>query len=426
MTDKLSLYNGALRLIKDRRLATLTDDLPSRYLLDDVYDDALAHMLELGQWAFASTSASIAGTVSANRGYSYRFTKPSGYVRLISISASASYYPPLEAFAEDNTYWYSDSSTIYVVYVSSSASFGGDLTKWPQTFAKAFEAYLAAEIAPHVTKADGIIGRVQEVFNDSLAAALAKDGVNRTSRVLSTATQSIYNGALRLLGRRLITNFDDRTIARRVYDANPKTDAQGRGAAPSLPASDVEAEMILRRLLDETYDEAVEYMLAQGLWNHASRTVSIEAETAVEPAFGYNYCFEKPADFIRLIAIGASGELYPTLSDYLDEGGYWNANVDPLYVQYVSDDASYGLNTALWPITFKKALEAYLAVQVAMDPVVGISAGKLELLQKMAVQLLRDARAKDAVNQAAVRPPPGRLTQSRGGRFLTTNQRREN
>ena len=138
--------------------------------------------------------------------------------------------------------------------------------------------------------------------------------------------------------------------------------------------------------------EAVEYMLAQGLWNHAARTVSVESETAVEPAFGYNYAFEKPADFVRLVAIGGSGTLYPTLNDYLDEGGYWHANVDPLYVQYVSNDASYGLDQARWPITFKKALEAYLATQIAMDPVVGISAGKLELLQKGAVRLLQDRR----------------------------------
>jgi len=425
-TTQLALYQGALRLIKESRIATTSDDVPARYLLDDVYAGSLAHMLEMGQWAFASTSTSVSGTVSANRGYSYRFAKPSGFVRLVSISASSSYYPPLEAFAEDNTYWYSDSSTIYIVYTSSGASYGGDLTKWPESYSKAVEAYLAMEIAPHLTKADGILGRVQEVFNDALASALAKDTVNRTSRVLSTSTQAVYNGALRMLGKRLITNFDDRTIARRIYDANPKTNAQGQGPAPTLPANDVEAEMVLRRLIDECYDEALEYMLAQGLWNFASRTIAIEHETSVEPAFGYNYTFEKPSDFIRLVAISAAGDMWPTLPDYTDEGGYWNANVDPLYVQYVSDGSSYGADTSLWPITFKKAFEAYLATQVAMDPMAGLSAAKMELLQKQATLLLRDARAKDAANQAAMAPPPGRLTQARSGRFVTNNQRREN
>lgn len=425
MADKLGLYNGALRLVKERRLAALTDDIPARYHLDDVYTDALAHVLEMGQWAHASASETVTGTASANRGYSYRFEKPSGYVRLISISASSSYYPPLEAFAEDNTYWFSNSSTIYITYVSSGATYGGDLTKWPQTYAKVVEAYLANEIAPHLTKADAIMGRVGETLDDALKMALAKDTINRTSRVLSTGTQAVYNGVLRLLGKRLITNFDDRTIARRMYDANPKTNAQGQGPSPTLAANDVEAEMVLRRLIDECYDDAIEFMLAQGLWNFASRTVAIESSTDVEPTFGYNYVFEKPDDFVRLVAIGANGELWPTLDDFIDENAYWHTNVDPLYVQYISDDPSYGADTSLWTITFRKAFEAYLATQIAMDPMASISAGKLELLQKQQILLLRDARAKDALNQAAMRPAPGRLTQSRGGRF-SNNQRREN
>ena len=88
MATVLGLYNGALRLIKERRLSTVSDAVPSRYLLDDVYAGAKAYVLEQGQWAFASRSASVVGSASSNRGYSYRFTKPDDFVRLISISGS--------------------------------------------------------------------------------------------------------------------------------------------------------------------------------------------------------------------------------------------------------------------------------------------------------------------------------------------------
>ena len=141
---KLDVYNAALRLLKQGRLATLTDNVPARYLLDDVYAGALAYMLEQGQWAFASKSATVAGSASSNRGYTYRHTKPADFVRLISVSNSTTYYPPLEDYAEDAVYWFSNEAAIYVTYVSNDASYGGDLTKWPTTYSKAVEAYIKA------------------------------------------------------------------------------------------------------------------------------------------------------------------------------------------------------------------------------------------------------------------------------------------
>lgn len=509
MATQLSLYNGALRLLKHRRLAAVTDTDPARYHLDDAYGGSKAHCLELAQWSFASVSTSIAGTVSSNRGFSYRFSKPADFVRLIAISASSTYYPPLENYAEDATYWFSNESTIYVTYVSkytASATVtmtiaapgvvtwtnhqlvagdpivftttgalptgvtagttyyvlstsitadtfrfstspggtavtttgsqsgthtgqglsGGDPSKWPESYAKVVEGYLAMEVAPHLTVAADTIGRVSEAFGDALEASRAKDGINRTSRVVSSSTLAIYNGALRLLGKRLLTNFDDRVIARRVFNASGEAQSGNSPGRPaSLPAQDIEGEMALRRLLDETYDSAVLYILEQGLWNFGSRTVSIEHETDVEPSFGYTYVFEKPSDYVRLVAIGDNGNMWPPLSEFLDEGAYWHANVDPLYVQYVSNGASYGLNTSLWPQGFKRLLEAYLALQIAPDPHASISAAKLDDLKRHYRDMLRDARGKDAMNQGPQRPPPGRLTMSRAGGFVPKRIRYE-
>lgn len=509
MATQLDLYNGALRLMKHRRLSSVVDTDPSRYLLDDAYGSAKAHCLELAQWSFASVSTSIAGTVSSNRGFSYRFTKPADFVRLISISATSTYYPPLENYAEDATYWFANDSTIYITYVSkysASATItmtiatpavvtwtnhgrvagdpvvfttsgalptgvtagttyyvlgtsitadtfrfaatpggtaintsgsqsgthtgqglsGGDPSKWPESYAKVVEGYLAMEVAPHLTVGADIIGRCTEAFGDALEASRAKDAINRTARIVSSSTLAIYNGALRLLGKRLLTNFDDRMIARRVYNASGEAATKESAGRPaSLPVQDVEGEMALRRLLDESYDSAVLYLLEQGLWNFASRTVAIESETAVEPAFGYTYVFEKPDDYVRLVAIGDNGSLWPPIDDYLDEGAYWNANCDPLYVQYVSNDASYGLNTSLWPQTFKRLLEAYLALQIAPDPHASISAAKLQELKDHYSRMLRDARSKDAFNQAPQRPPPGRLSRSRSGSYMPRRIRYE-
>lgn len=429
MATQLGLYQGALRLLKHRRIASTSDAVPERYLLDDVYAGAKAFLLEQAQWSFASRSTSVSGSASSNRGFSYRFTKPSDFVRLISISASSSYYPPFENFAEDNTYWFSNETTLYIAYVSDDASYGGDLTKWPETYAKVVEAYLAMEVGPHLTKDDAILARVASDYQAALQLSIAKDAINRTVRVLSSATESIYKGVLRLVGQRLLSNFDDRIIGRRIYDPNGEAGSKNNpGQAPSLPAYDAEMETILRRLIDECYDDGIEYMLGQGLWNFGSRAVAIDAE-ADGPAFGYTYSFEKPDDYIRLVKISDNGTLWPTLTNdageaYLEEGNYFHADVDPLYIQYVSDGVAYGRDTSLWPMAFRKAVEAYLALEIAPHAP-KMSARGLEGLRNHYAVMLKDARNKDCVNQASIRPPPGRLARSRFGNG-TRGQRREN
>lgn len=422
MATVLGLYNGALRILKEGRLSDTTDDVPARYLLDDAIDGAKADTLEKGQWNFAKRSTSVSGSASATMGYSYRFTKPTDCVRLISISSSSAYYPPLEAYDEDATYWYSNVTTIYITYVSDDASYGGDLTKWPESFAKVIEAYLAVEIAPSLTKSDALIGHAEGVLDDAMRRALAKDAINRTSRVVSSATLDIYNEALRLVGRRFLTNFNDDFLARRLSDPGqpPGNGQQGRPA--SNGADDAHMEMVLRRLLDECWDASVAYMLQQGLWNFAQRTVALEYVTDVEPAFGHQYLFEKPTDIVRIVAISSSAELFPTLGNYLEEGDYYAANCNPLYLQYISDDAAYGLDQSKWPESFRKALAAHLAIEIA--PTARVSAADRNDLAKKFIVRVKDARAKDAMDQANMRMQPGRLTMARSGGRLVNDQRR--
>lgn len=422
MATVLSLYNGALRLLKESRLSSTSDDIPSRYYLDDVIDGAKAHVLELGQWTFAKKTASISGTSTTTLGYAYRFAKPSDFVRLIAISSSSAYYPPLETYDEDATYWYSDVSTIYVSYVSDDASYGGDLTKWPETYAKVVEAYLAVEIAPSLSKSDSLTGHVEGVYDDALRKSLAKDAINRTVRVVSSATLDIYNDALRLVGKRFLTNFNDDFIARRTSDPGQQSSNGQQGRPASNGADDANMEMVLRRLLDESWDKAVAFMLKEGMWNFAQRTVALEYETDVEPSFGYSYLFEIPTDYVRLIAMSSSGELFPPLNDFLEENGFWAANCNPLYVQYVSNDASYGLDQGRWPETFNTALAHYLAVKIA--PAARLSVAATNELKKDFALALKNCRTKDALDQAPMRTPPGRLTMARSGGRLINDQRR--
>ncbi len=117
-----------------------------------------------------------------------------------------------------------------------------------------------------------------------------------------------------------------------------------------------------RRAMDDAYDEAVASLLEEADWNFAARTVSLEATTDFASSFGYNYAFEHPEDFVRLISIADNAEMYPQLRDYKDEsagvnGRVFVANCDPIYISYVSNDNAYGLDLGNWPMAFVRAVQ---------------------------------------------------------------------
>jgi hypothetical protein len=59
------------------------------------------------------------------------------------------------------------------------------------------------------------------------------------------------------------------------------------------------------------------------------------------------------ADFVGLYAFG-SETFDPPLLTVVDEPNYWYANIDPLYVKYVSNDTAYGMDLSIWSETFNE------------------------------------------------------------------------
>lgn len=167
-----------------------------------------------------------------------------------------------------------------------------------------------------------------------------------------------------------------------------------------------------RRALDAQYDHAVGFCLERGLWNFAMRVIEITASEDVTPSFGYTNAFEKPSDWVRTHVIADHENFDPPLLRVLDEAGIWYADCDPLYVQYVSNGASYGANLSLWPSTFTD----YVALRLARTINLGItsSESKQERLEKAEKKAGQTARASDAMNQPPGFAPLGTWVVSRG------------
>lgn len=174
-----------------------------------------------------------------------------------------------------------------------------------------------------------------------------------------------------------------------------------------------------RYALDDAWEPAVEYLLAKGLWNFAMRSVELSADEDAEPLFGYSYAFSKPDDWVRTASISDQGADMDGFEDYSDEPGYWYANVDTLYVSYVSNDDEYGWNVASWRQPFAKALAAYLAFDCGL-PVAADRGTRKDMFQ-IYTRLLKEAKTLDAVDERVRREPPGRLVRAR----MISNNRKD-
>ena len=413
MATQLGLYKGALLLCRQRIVTALSDGSPEGNALDAVYAGAVEFMLRQAQWMFAKRGNSIAGTLASAMGYTRTHAKPSDFVRLISISASSSYYPPLEYFEEDATNFYTGDTTIYVTYVSNGASYGTSLTAWPETFTKAVEAYLALQVYPHIASpSKEEIERVEGVYQRRLAESKALDAINQTHRVTSTSRESVYQGAMRLAGFRRINRFSDDVVAGRLRAQMP---ADENGRASGVLNAEMADELAVRKILDDAYDNAIAHIVQEGLWNFGQRSVAIDAATDVQPSFGFANAFEMPSDFVRLVQIADNDQFYPGLERFIQEGGYWNADCNPLYLIYVSNSADRGTDMNIWPRSVKMALEAYLSLEIGPYLVSRglLSAARFAQMQIGAKTSLRNARSKDAMDQAPGRMAPGRLVASR-------------
>jgi hypothetical protein len=120
-----------------------------------------------------------------------------------------------------------------------------------------------------------------------------------------------------------------------------------------------------RHLLDLVWnDGGVDTCLSEGQWKFAMRSVRLDFDPAVEPAWGLRRAFLKPDDWVITSAI-AQDEFFNTpLLNYVDEADYWYADLDEIYVRYVSNHADFGNNIGEWPSTFAEYVKAHFAYRI--------------------------------------------------------------
>ncbi len=169
-----------------------------------------------------------------------------------------------------------------------------------------------------------------------------------------------------------------------------------------------------RRALDDAYDSALEYGLSRGFWNFAMRSVQIDSSASVVPTFGFNYAFTKPSDVVRTYQLGSSETFDPPLMTVVDEPNYWYANIDPLYVRYVSNDSAYGGDLSIWSETYADYIMTRLAIKTCKRITGKSPDADMFAVEKKALAI---ARSQDAMDEPPGFPPRGSWVRSRTGTF---------
>lgn len=165
-----------------------------------------------------------------------------------------------------------------------------------------------------------------------------------------------------------------------------------------------------RLALDKVYDGALPYMLEQGLWKFALRTVNL-TDDREDAAYHRQYRFPIPEDFVRLAGIGPTPRFGP-FEDFEEENGYFYTDSNVLWIQYVSKAETHGLNLDLYPANFEQAVASWLAYQAAL-PISKDKGDRADLL-RLHQLTLANARRLDAVDEAVKTKPAGRWPRSRG------------
>lgn len=154
--SQLSLYNGALRLLGERKLGSLAEAREPQRILTDIWTDgngAIQAMLEKGFWKFATRSAQLnySPSITPPFGYKFAFNKSTDWVRTMAVCSDPYFNQPLTMYDDEAGFLYSDYTTIYVKFVSNDPSYGLNWSIWTQAFIEYFESYLAWRSAFRIT-----------------------------------------------------------------------------------------------------------------------------------------------------------------------------------------------------------------------------------------------------------------------------------
>lgn len=175
--SRLSIYNGALRYLQERKLASLTENREPRRYMDDEFDGNNLFCLSQGNWTFALNQVELQAstTLIPNFSLAYAFPIPGDLDHIYQLADNESYNPLLRTYTVQNNIIYADISPIYLTYVSNGPNYGLNLGLWTPPFIDYVQARLAWLCVPRLKQKQETIDAVTKIMKDAKATAVNKD-----------------------------------------------------------------------------------------------------------------------------------------------------------------------------------------------------------------------------------------------------------
>lgn len=190
MATQLGVYNRALLHLGQRILSSVNETNESRTILDQFYESTLALCLAAGQWNFAKRTVQVDSDtgITPNFGFSEVFAKPTDWVRTLALSDDEFALNPLSdvQYKDEGSVWLTNITPLYVTYVSNGASYGTDLTKWPEPFTLYVEYVLAEKACMKITANLKLQASLEKKIRFAKRNALNYDIMNEGTRLPPT------------------------------------------------------------------------------------------------------------------------------------------------------------------------------------------------------------------------------------------------
>lgn len=212
MATKLSIYNGALSLLGETPLSSLSEDRSARYWLDRSWDDGLInYCLEQAQWSFATRTLEMTYSTSIVPafGFQYAFEVPDDFVELNSFWVDPWCQNPLDTYFFEASVIYAASDTIYMKYISNDSNYGGNLARYPQTFTRYVECRLASLVQANITNSENTQAKIDRSEAKALMTAKNMDKRLKPKDTLPLGnwTKSRIGAGISPFGTNQITGF---------------------------------------------------------------------------------------------------------------------------------------------------------------------------------------------------------------------------
>lgn len=334
-TTKLGIYNNALTLLGERKLAGEYEARTPRYTLDDVWNlGAVDYCLELAKPRFAhKTVALTSPATSAEHAMDSVYTLPTDYKTIVGLYSDDELSENVDRYMiEGRTVVTDVATTVYLRYITNSPA----MSQWTSAFAQMVAAYLAKETASKLNPSK--IEETDKIWKERSALVLniedQKEGRRRplvSTQTLDAHWIEVYNGALRIIGLPEIVSDADDSNARVALDY-------------ALGAS----------------FEAVDACIEAARPRFAAVTIELDSG-ATSTEHGYTQVHTFPANYMSLIDVFQDNLLDQPVNRYFIEGRTIATNFANIFVRMLVNDST----NSEWTPAFKRLVSAYLAKEVA-------------------------------------------------------------